>query len=639
MWERTCPTGDEREPVSIDQHVASRPTARPDAAWESGWPTLPQLLLRWEQITPGRVALRRKELGRWREITYAEWAEQTRIAGAGLHSLGLAPGDRLAIHSENRPEWLYACIAAQGLGAIAFGIYPTNAASELRYQLTDAGARMLVSEDQEQLDKAVAVADEVPTIEHIIVLDHDGTTGPAYDDPRILHWDDVLERGRTELAAAPRCWDDATAAAQPDDTAVIIYTSGTTGPPKGAMLSWRNIVFAIRMESGFYGVNPADEVLSYLPLCHVAEQVMSLYNGLGCGVRVNFAESVDTVQSDLREVRPTVLFAVPRITEKLLASVEMRVADATRFKQANYRLWKRVGTWLAARRLSRVPHQVRWYEQPVRWLTWLFLFRSIKKHTGLSRVRLGLSAGAPISPEVLFFFRAMDIPITEAYGQTECTGFATANRLDDMALGTVGRPFPGIEIRLADDGEILVQGEGVFTGYWQRSDATAETIDADGWLHTGNVGEWTDDGRLKITDRKKDIIITSGGKNLSPSEIENRLKVSPFVKEAIAIGDGRRYVTALVQIEYDTVSDWAKRRNLPFTTYRDLTEKEEVVDLIRGVVREANEDLARVEEIKRFRLLPRELDQDDDEVTATQKVRRKVVTEQFGNLIEEMYRS
>lgn len=619
--------------------VAARPVATPkDTAREAGFPTLPQLLLRWEHMAPDRVAMRRKELGRWREITYAEWASETRRAAAGLYRLGLRRGDRLAIQAENRPEWFYTGVGAQGLGAIVFGIYPTNPASSLAYQLSDAGARLLVAEDQEQLDKAVEVLDRVESLEHVIVLEREGTSGTAYDDPRILHYDRLLELGDEALGQEPDLWDRATVDAEPDDTAVIIYTSGTTGPPKGAMLTWRNIVFAIRTEASFYGIGPADEILSYLPLCHVAEQVMSLYNGLGCGVTVNFAESVETVQSDLREVRPTVLFAVPRISEKLLASIEMKVADASRFKRANYRFWKRVGTWLSRRRLDRVPHRVLWYEQPIRWLTWLFLFRSVKKHTGLSRVRIGLSAGAPISPEVLMFFRAMDIPIMEAYGQTECAGMATANRPDDMELGTVGTPFPGVEVRLDEDGEILVRGDGVFGGYWGRPDATAETVDAEGWLRTGDVGEWTPEGRLRITDRKRDIIITSGGKNLSPSEIENRLKVSPYIKEAIAIGDGRKFVAALVQIDFDTVSDWAKRANLAFTTYRDLSEKSEIRRLVSEAIDTANTQLARVEEVKAFRLLPRELDEDDDEVTATQKVRRKVVADRYRDLIEEMYR-
>lgn len=613
--------------------------ADPSPRQETGHPTLTQLLLRWEACAPDHVGMRHKELGRWREITYAEWAHTTRRVGAALHALGVRRGDRVGIHAENRPEWFHTSVGAQGLGAVVFGIYPTSPAAEVSYHLRDAGATVLIAEDQEQLDKALEVLDDCPTLEHVIVVDPAGTDGPGYDDPRLLRWDQLLADGDRALASDPDLWDREVACAEPDDVAVIIYTSGTTGPPKGAMLTWRNITWAIRCHAEVFDVSPADEVVSYLPLCHVAEQVMSLYDGLGRGVRINFAEAVETVQRDLAEVRPTLLFMVPRISEKMLADIEIRVRDASSVKRLSYRAWRAVGTWLANRRLARRPHRIAWYEQPVRWLSWLFLFRSIKKHTGLSRVRIGFSGGAPINPDVLAFFLAMDVPIIEAYGQTECTGMATTNQLDDMRLGTVGRPFPGVEVALATDGEILVRGDNVFAGYWQRPEATAETIDADGWLHTGDVGEWTDDGRLKITDRKKDIIITSGGKNLSPSEIENTLKASPYIREAMVEGDGRKYVTALIQVEYDTVSDYLQQQGVPFTTYRDLTEKPEVGALIEGEVERANERLARVEQVKAFRLLPRELDQDDNEVTATQKIKRQVVAERYKDLIEEMYAS
>lgn len=608
-----------------------------DDGIERGVPTLPQLLLRWEQVAPGRVSLRRKELGRWREITFGEFCAATRVVGAGLADLGLERGDRIGILAENRPEWFYACLAGQGLGAIAFGVYSTSPAAELAYQLTDSEAKILVVEDQEQLDKAVEILDECPSLERVVVIDTKGTTGSQYHDSRIIHWAELLQRGRTALDLDPTWWDNEVSLAEPDDIAVIIYTSGTTGPPKGAMLNWRNVVAAIRVHADFFEVTPDDEVLSYLPLCHVAEQVMSLYDGLGCGVTVNFAESVDTVNEDLREIRPTLFFAVPRVSEKILANVEMRVADSSWFKRVNHRLWRRVGEWLARRSLRRVPHRQVWYERPLYFLAWLCLFRSLQSHTGLSRVRVGLSAGAPIAPEVLFFFRAMGVPIVEAYGQTECTGMATGNSVGDFKLGTVGEPFPGVEVRLALDGEILVRGDNVFPGYWRRPEATAVTVDPEGWLATGDVGDWSEDGRLMITDRKKDIIITSGGKNLSPSEIENKLKVSPYVKEAVVIGDRRKYVTALIQIEFDTVADWAKRRGLIFTTYRDLSEKPEVHELIDEVIRRANDSLARVEQVKAFRILPRELDQDDGEVTATMKVKRKAVAERYGDLIEEMY--
>jgi long-chain acyl-CoA synthetase len=619
--------------------VAQTPTgdAWRTTGWEPGVPTLPELLQRWEQIAADRVALRVKRQGRWEELTYAAWAVATRRLGAGLVRLGVVRGDRIAVLSENRPEWLTACLAAQGLGAVPFGIYPTNAAAELHHQLTDSAAKVLFAEDQEQLDKAVEVLDRCPDLVAVIVLERRGTLAVIEADDRIHHLDDVLASGDVLLAQDPEVWDRGTSA-DPEDVAVLIYTSGTTGPPKGAMLTWRNVVAAIRLQAAVLEVGPKDEVLSYLPLCHVAEQVMSLYTPLGCGARVNFAESIETVQADLRAVRPTLLFAVPRINEKLLSSIQDRVADATPLKRAVYGWWSRVGGWLVDRRLGRHPTRYRWYEQVLRAVLWVVMTRSLRKHTGMSRVRVAISGGAPVAPAVLRFLLTLGVPVIEGYGMTEGAGTISLDDPEDLLLGSVGRPVPGVEVRVAGDGELLVRGDTVFAGYWGRPEATAETIDAEGWLHTGDVGEFTADGHLRLTDRKKDIIITAGGKNLSPSEIENRIKVSPYVKEAIVIGDGRRYVTALVQIEHDTVANWAQRQRIAFTTFRDLTERAEVLALIEAEVAAANRDLARVEQVKSFRLLPRALDQDDAELTATQKVRRSVVAERYGSLVEEMYR-
>ncbi len=603
---------------------------------ESGTPTLPQLLRRWEEVAPDEVALRVKRRGHWQEITYREWATTTRRLGAGLAALGVRRGDRIAIQSENRPEWLYACLAAQGLGAVPFGVYPTNPAAELAYQLDDAAATVLVAEDQEQLDKALAVLDEREHLRAVVVLERRGTLAATHAHEQVLHLDDVLALGDAALAQDPELWDAGTAA-DPDDLAVLIYTSGTTGKPKGAMLTWRNIVGAIRIQAAELRVTRADEVLSYLPLCHVAEQVMSLYTPLGCGARVNFAESIDTVQADLRAVRPTLLFAVPRINEKLLSSIEDRVAEATAVKRVAYRVARQLGDRLIDRRLARRPTRYRWHERLVRALLWVLVTRSLRKHTGMSRVRVAISGGAPVAPEVLRFLHTLGVPVIEAFGMTEATGTITLDDPDDLLLGSVGRPVAGVEVAIADDGEILVRADTVFAGYWGAPDATAQTIDADGWLHTGDIGEFTDDGHLRLTDRKKDIIITAGGKNLSPSEIENRVKVSPYIKETIVIGDGRRYITALIQIEHDTVANWAQRERIAFTTFRDLTERDEVVALVGRAIDEANQDLARVEQVKAFRLLPRELDQDDEELTATQKVRRSVIAERYAELIASMY--
>jgi len=381
-------------------------------------------------------------------------------------------------------------------------------------------------------------------------------------------------------------------------------------------------------------VGPHDEVLSYLPLCHIAERLISVINAVGVGYTVNFGEGGESFVTDLQEVQPTFFLGVPRVWEKFMAGVEIRMADASAIKRAIYRSWMKRGAKIAHSRMNGglgPGGKVSYF------IGWLLLYRSVRKKLGLLRVREALSGAAPISPQVLEYFWALGVPVREGYGQTENTAQATITPIDDVRIGKVGLAVPGSEIAISAEGEILTRGPGVFLGYFNDPAATAATVDADGWLHTGDVGELDADGFLTITDRMKDIIITAGGKNVSPSEIENKLKVSPYVREAIVIGDRRKYLTALIGIEGDTVGNWASRRNLMFTTYADLASKPEVVELVAEAVAEANADLAQVETIKSFRLLPKELDQEDGEVTATQKVKRAAIATEFAALIDDMY--
>ena len=376
-----------------------------------------------------------------------------------------------------------------------------------------------------------------------------------------------------------------------------------------------------------------DEVLSYLPLCHIAERLISVINAVALGYTVNFPESPDTVPQNLQEIQPTFFLGVPRVWEKFMAGIEIRMQDASRLKRANYRFWMERGRRLAAARLEgKRGRGLRYF------LAWLFLFRAVRKKLGLARVREAISGAAPIAPQVLEYFWAMGIDVREGYGQTEGTALGTLNPREGVRIGTVGKPLVGINIRIAGDGEILMQHPGVFAGYYKNAAATRDTVDDDGWLHTGDVGMLDGDGYLTITDRKKDIIITSGGKNISPAEIENKLKVSPYVKEAIVIGDGRKYLSALIGIEFDTVSNWASKKGLSFTTYGDLSSKPEVRALIQECVDAVNTELAQVETIKKFDLLTKELDQDEGELTATQKVKRSVIASEFSDSIERMYR-
>jgi len=436
------------------------------------------------------------------------------------------------------------------------------------------------------------------------------------------------------------------AEATPDDVITLVYTSGTTGPPKGAMLTNANFAFSTdiivkssrRLPDG-KPPNPKDLVVTYLPLCHVAERVFSTWHMVSCAVVLNFAESIETVTTNLREVQPTLFFAVPRIWEKLHASVLIKGNDSSpvkrRILRSGLKAAAKIGKAKVANGGSHTP------ASRLRYVFWYpLVLRPLKERIGLRRCRYASSGAAPISPEVLEFFIGIGVPVFELYGMTENTAIATANFPGRMKLGSVGEPYPGIELRLdPETGEIQTKHPGNFKGYWGKPDKTAEAFTADGFLKTGDVGQWVDGTHIRIVDRIKHIIITSGGKNVSPSEIENALKASPYVKEAMVIGDGRKYLSALIGIELDTVGDWALRKGIPYTTYRDLSEKPEVVELIQGVVTEVNERFSSVEQVKKFKMMTKELDHEDGELTATQKIKREALNKVFGDLIESMYRA
>jgi long-chain acyl-CoA synthetase len=591
--------------------------------------TLPALLLQRAEDTPNAVAMRKKGLGIWRQYTWSEYAQRAARVGLGLRRLGVRPGDRVAVHSENRPAWLLADLGAQGIGAATVGIYPTSPAAEVEYLLNHSGARVLVAEDEEQLDKAMAVRERLSALEKIVVVDTRGVR--VLDDPMVMTFADLEKLGtETEEVNWVRCVEGL----EPGAVATIVYTSGTTGPPKGAMLTHANLKAAGDVFLDAFGGRPDDEVLSYLPLCHVAERLTSSIDALHAGYIVNFGEGGESFAEDLREVQPTVFLGVPRVWEKMLATVQIKMADASRLKRLSYRFWLRRGQRLAPKRMRGRLGPI---DRVVAVVGHLFLYRSLRERLGLGRVRVAISGAAPIAPQVLEFFWALGVPVREGYGQTEGTAVATYTPAGDVRIGKVGKALPSVEVRIADDGEILVRSPAVFLGYFEDEAATRATVDADGWLHTGDVGELDGDDFLTITDRKKDIIITGGGKNISPSEIENRLKVSPFVREAVVIGDRRKYLTALIGIEGDTVGDWASRHHVPFTTYRDLSSKPEVRELIEQWVQQVNGELAQVETIKRFELLPKELDHEEGELTATQKVKRAAIADEFADLIDRMY--
>jgi len=623
--------------------LTESPTPTPTPQTGGPVTTVASLARDWAARAPRQVAMREKDFGIWHEYDWATTWDLIDTAAHALIALGVEPGDRVSIHSEDRPEWVILDLATVAVRGITVGFYPTNPAAEVEYLLNDCGSVVHFAEDQEQYDKLVEIGrDRLPHVRTIVFAEPRGMVG--VDDDRLLFWDNLLELGRQHRQQHPDAVAERMAAAQPDDVMTLVYTSGTTGPPKGAMLTNKNAQFCIdtiirspdRLPGG--PATPDDLILTYLPLCHVAERIFSTWSLVGCGPVLNFAESIDTVNENLREIQPTLFFAVPRIWEKLHAVAMIKGNDATWFKKRVLRF----GLALA-RRIGRIKvanggaHTVR--SRVLAAIGWPIVFRPLRERLGLRRVRWAGTGAAPIAPEVIEFFIGIGIPLYELYGMTENSAIATANFVGRMKLGTVGEPYPGTQVRLdPETGEIQTKHDGVFKGYWNKPDKTAETFTEDGWLRTGDVGEWVDGTHIRIVDRIKHIIITSGGKNISPSEIENSLKTSPYVKEAMVIGDRRPYLSALIGIELDTVGDWALRKGIPYTTYRDLTEKPEVIELIQGVVDDTNAKFARVENIRKFRLIPKELDHEDGELTATQKIKREAMMQLFADLVESMYR-
>lgn len=613
------------------------------AASGSGARTVASLARDWAERDPKHVAFREKDYGIWQEYTWAEAWELIELSAHALLSLGVDVGDRVTIHAEDRPEWVIVDLATVAIRGTTVGLYPTNPAAEVEYMLDDSGAVVHIVEDQEQVDKVFECDQaKISSVRSLVYLEPRGFAG--YTDERLIFWENFLESGREHRQANPGAVAQRMAEATDEDVMTFVYTSGTTGPPKGAMLTNKNSMFAMEKiieEKRAYpdntSPNTSDQILTYLPLCHVAERIFSTWTMLAGGPTLNFAESIETVAMNLREVQPTLFFAVPRIWERLHAGVQIRGGDATWFKKT----WLGMGMKAAAKIGEAKVNNGGTHTMQSRVLHWIFypiVFRALQERVGLRHCRRASSGAAPIAPEVLQFFMGIGIEVFELYGMTENSAVATVNYPGKVKLGTVGQPYDDIGLRLDEEtGEIQTKHDGVFLGYWNKPEKTAETFTEDGWLKTGDVGEWVDGTHVKIVDRMKDIIITSGGKNISPSEIENTMKASPFIKEAMVIGDGRKYLTALIAIELDVVGDWALRRNIPYTTYRDLTEKPEVMELVQKSVDETNAKFARVEGIKKFRMIPKELDHEDGELTATQKLRRSAMMDLYGELVESMY--
>ncbi len=616
---------------------------RPDLS--DAYPTVALMVRKRSLSSPDGIAMRDKRFGIWQERTWTDLWEEIVLVAHGLLALGVRKGDVVSIHSEDRPEWVIFDLAAIAIRAMSTGLYPTNPTTEVQYLVNDSGARVHLAEDQEQVDKVVEPGSEAfPRVEKIVYLEPRGLR--SYDDDRLLFWDDFLDLGRAHREQHPNTVADAMAEAEAEDIMTLVYTSGTTGPPKGAMLTNANATFAIdnlilaedRAPDGRIP-GPNDLILTYLPLGHVAERIMSTWTMCASGAVLNFAESIETVQINLQEVQPTLFFAVPRIWEKIHATILIKLNDASFLKRLVNALGLKISSYVGRSRAANGGDYT-FGSRLAYWVGNVIMFRALKERVGLRRCRWAGTSAAPIAPEVIQFFMGFGVPLYELYGMTENSAVATLNFGGRAIVGTVGEPYPGIGLRLDDEtGEIQTNHPGNFLGYWKKPAETAETFTDDGWLMTGDVGVWVEGTHIKIIDRIKHIIITSGGKNISPSEIENSLKTSPFVKEAMVIGDGRKYLTALIAIEYDVVGGWALSRSIPYTTYRDLSEKPEVIELIQAVVNDTNEKFATVEQLKMFRLIPKELDHEDGELTATQKIKRRAMESMFSDLVNGMYES
>jgi long-chain acyl-CoA synthetase len=582
----------------------------------------------------GRVFMRQKKLGIWREWTWDQTSQAVREIGDGLLALGFQAGDCASIASNTVVEWVLADLAVLSAGGVSNGIYPTDAAPQVHYLCEDSRTRVLFVEDEEQLDKALEVRAGLPLLRKIVVFDPKGLR--EFTDPDVIDLAAVRALGRAHAQSHPGELDARVAACRPEDLAILVYTSGTTGKPKGAMHSHRGLVYTARGYNRIVAQDEADERMCFLPLCHIAERMGGEYFALYTGSKLNFVENPETVPENVREIAPTVFTAVPRIWEKFYSGVMIALRESGKAQQLAYAWSIGVGTRIADKVLAG--------ESVGAWLKLQFALarllalNNVRKLIGIHRARFCVTGAAPISPDLVRWYLALGVPMVEVWGMTETCGASTYTPADRIKPGMIGPACPFNEVKLDPaTGELMVRGPNVFMGYLNLPDKTAETIDADGWLHTGDVGLVDADGYFRITDRMKDIIITAGGKNITPSELENDLKFSPYITDAVVVGDKRPYLTVIVMIDQENVEKYAQDRDIPFSNYTSLTLSAEVQALIQGEVERVNRKFARVEQIKKFWLLDTQLSAEDDELTPTMKLKRKLVEKKYAARIDAMY--
>ena len=599
-----------------------------------GCDTLSKLFLQQTHNLGDQTAHMEKHLGIWHRYSWKDYRESVGQLAGALAGRGLGQGSRIGILSENRKEWVYADMASQCLGGIVAGIYQTDAPSQCEHIISDAALQVLFVENDEQLDKFLEIEAAVPNLELVVVFDMDGLEG--LDHPKVMSWDQLLDEGRAFVAEHPEHLDEAVAASQSDDVCLLVYTSGTTGKPKGTMITSRNIIAAMLYADEVFEPTPRATMISYLPLAHIYERSLGAYLQIAHGLNVCFAESVQTVFDNIREVSPEIMNGVPRVWEKIYSSVNLRMKDATRPAQIMFNWAIRAGARWA--NYAQVNQPVPPLIAAERWLANLLVLSNVRTMIGLNSVTRCVSGAAPISPELLRWYWALGVRIYEGWGMSETVAAGIVNTPKGTKVGTIGRAIPGTNVRTdPKSGEIQLQSDLIFAGYINLPEKTASEFTDDGYFCTGDVGEIDDEGYVRITGRIKDIIITEGGKNVAPAEIENELKFSPYITDAIVIGDRRKYLTALVMIDQENVEKYATDIKVSFSNFASLCAAPEVVSLIEEEVEKVNSSFARVEQIKKIRLIDQLLTAEDEELTPTLKLKRETVEKKYAALIEDMY--
>jgi len=600
--------------------------------------TFPKLLLEHARVRPDRPANREKDYGIWQSWSWAQVAAEVEALACGLSAMGFARGDKLAIIGDNRPRLYWAIAATQALGGVPVPIYQDSIAEEMAFVLDHAEVRFAIAEDQEQVDKLVAIKERCPLLEVVIFSDSRGMR--HYGQPYLHDYAAVQESGRELARGEPGFFRDEIAKGRDSDTAIILYTSGTTGRPKGVVLSFDNIISTAKNAIEFEGLTDREELLAYLPMAWIGEHIFSYAEAYCAGFCASCPESQATIMVDLRELGPTFFFAPPRIFENILTQVTIRMEDAGWVKRKLFRYFLDVAKRAGPPILDRRP--VTLVDQALYRLGNVLVYGPLKNTLGLSRVRVAYTAGEAIGPDLFTFYRSLGVNLKQLYGMTESSVFLCIQKDGSVGPDTVGAPIKDVEIRIAEDGEVLFRSPGAFQTYYKNPEATAETKRPDGWIHTGDSGFFNSDGQLKILDRARDVGRLESGDLFAPKFIENKLKFFPYIKEAVAFGDDRPFVTAFVNIDLDAVGDWAERRNLAYASYQELAADDAVCDLVQGCIEQVNRDLASEptvsgSQIRRFLILHKELDADDGELTRTRKVRRRTIATRYQPLVEALY--